>query len=106
MRSQVKFIYCDISYQHWSSPQTISVTVVDDFIAEGPRIAMITHTATRGNTNYDGITIPNVCVNITDNDTVGTNNTPASITTGEDDTADTFTITLDSEPTDDVAPSQ
>ena len=63
---------------------------------------MITHTATSGDTNYDGITIPNVFVNITDNDTVGTNITPASITTGEDGTTDTFTITLDSEPTDDV----
>ena len=55
-----------------------------------------------GDGNYDGLVVVDVSATNTDDDSVGVNVTPNTITTGEDGATDTFTITLSSEPTDNV----
>ncbi len=87
----------------WASPQTVTVTVVDDAVAEGLHTSTITHTATSGDINYDGIAIASITATITDNDEAGITVNPTSglVTTEAGGTA-TFTIVLDSQPTADV----
>src|SRR5690606_33346892 len=55
----------------WNTPMTVTVTAVDDDIAEGTHTDTIQHTATSDDPNYDAIAIPDVTVTITDNDTAG-----------------------------------
>jgi hypothetical protein len=55
---------------NWNSPQTVMVTAVDDAVVEGAHTSTISHSATSTDSNYNGITIANVTVNITDNDPV------------------------------------
>ena len=50
----------------WSAAQTVTVTAVDDIVAEGAHTGTITHSAAGG--GYDGVSIPNVVANVTDND--------------------------------------
>ena len=51
---------------NWSTPQTVTVTAVNDAIVEGPEVATITHTASSADTNYN-LSGPSVTANITDN---------------------------------------
>ncbi len=53
----------------WSVAQTITVTAVDDAVAEGAHTSTITHNATSADANYNAIAIPDATANITDNDT-------------------------------------
>jgi hypothetical protein len=55
---------------NWSTPQTITVTAVDDDIYEGktPHTTTITHTAQGG--NYTGISIRSVYVSVEDNEQI------------------------------------
>ncbi|MBE7439779.1 MAG: hypothetical protein HS115_15080 [Spirochaetales bacterium] len=53
---------------NWSTPQTITVSAVDDTTIEGNHQATISFTASSGDGNYNGITVPGVLVRITDND--------------------------------------
>jgi uncharacterized repeat protein (TIGR01451 family) len=55
----------------WNVAQTVNVSAVDDAVVEGAHVGTITHSATSSDANYDGITIADVTVNITDNDVVG-----------------------------------
>ena len=51
---------------NWATPQTITVTGVDDSSAGGNRSATITHTASGG--GYDDAAVPSVSVTVTDDD--------------------------------------
>lgn len=54
----------------WSTPQTVTVTAIDDAISEGStHSSVITHTATSADLNYNNISIGNVSVSIADNET-------------------------------------
>jgi predicted extracellular nuclease len=55
-----------------TNPQTITVRAINDFEAEGsPHTGIISHTCTSSMTPaYSNASIPNVSVNITDNDVV------------------------------------
>jgi glucose/arabinose dehydrogenase len=54
--------------QNWDTPQTVTVTAVDDTAVEGPHTGTITHTVTSTDTRYSGLTVAPLTVNITDND--------------------------------------
>ncbi len=60
---------------NWSTPQTVTVTAVDDGDVEGAHTGTITHSASGG--AYDGVSINNVVANVTDNDA------PAGVTIAE-----------------------
>jgi uncharacterized lipoprotein YddW (UPF0748 family) len=53
---------------NWNTPQTVTVTAVDDAVFEGAHTSTITHTAASNDVEYDAISIPNVVANVTDND--------------------------------------
>jgi len=89
------------STSNWFMPQTVTVTGVDDAIADGPRAyTIVLAPAVSGDPAYDGLDPPDVSVTNTDNDTPGITVAPTSglFTSELGDTA-TFTIVLFSEPT-------
>ncbi|WP_353847928.1 S8 family serine peptidase, partial [Microcystis sp. M63BS1] len=53
---------------NWNTPQNVTVTAVDDTLTEGNHTATITHNISSTDTNYNGLTIGTVNVNIQDND--------------------------------------
>jgi hypothetical protein len=53
---------------NWDSPQTVTVTAIDDNDVEGDHTSLITHSAASSDPNYNGIGIDNVVANVTDND--------------------------------------
>lgn len=50
----------------WNVPQTVIVGVTDDAIVEGPHTGTITHVASGG--GYDGVSVADVVVSVTDDD--------------------------------------
>jgi len=91
----------------WDVAQTVTVTGVDDGIADGPvGYAVVTAPATSTDPAYAGLDPPNVSVVNTDNDVTGFIVTPTSglITTEAGGTAQ-FTVVLVSPPTSNVAVS-
>ena len=90
---------------NWSTAQTITVTAVDDALIEGAHSAMITHTSSSTDSNYNGLSIPDITANVTDNDTAGVSITQTGGSTDVSElgpTSDTYTLVLDAQPTADV----
>ncbi len=88
----------------WNTPQTVTVNAVHDYLINGSRTVTITHSATSSDSNYSGISISAMDVNITDIDTVGIVLTQTDGDTSVTETAngsskDTYTIALHSKPT-------
>ncbi len=78
---------------NWNTPQTVTVTAVDDNVVEGSHTQTITQTASSTDTNYNGISIPSVTATITDNDTgVAITKINTIQGTGTTATSGTFTI--------------
>ncbi|MBI1926944.1 T9SS type A sorting domain-containing protein [Candidatus Poribacteria bacterium] len=55
---------------NWNVAQMVTVTAVDDAIAEGAHTGTITHSATSADATYNGIAIVSVTANIQDNDAI------------------------------------
>jgi hypothetical protein len=55
----------------WNVAQAVTVTAVDDAVAEGPHTATIRHAVSSSDPNYDGMVVADVTAHITDNDTAG-----------------------------------
>ncbi len=53
---------------NWSVAQTVTVSAIDDAVAEGPHTGTITHTVTSSDSSYGGIPVSPVTASITDND--------------------------------------
>lgn len=90
---------------NWDTPQTITVTAVDDDIDEDGDTSTITHSAASSDLDYNGIAIGSVVASITDNDTAGFTVGAISGSTSEAGATATFTVRLNSEPTADVSVS-
>ncbi len=88
---------------NWDTPQTITVTGVNDNIDDGNiAYTIVTASAISSDGNYNGIDANDVSVTNTDDDIAGITVSGISGNTAEDGTTATFTIVLDSEPTHDV----
>jgi hypothetical protein len=89
---------------NWNVPQTLTVTAIDDAVAQGTRIQTITNAASSADPGYNGIAIAAVTATITDNDTAGVNITESGSSTAvtEGGATDTYTAVLTSEPTGNV----
>jgi hypothetical protein len=91
---------------NWNTPQTVTVTGVDDDIDDGDSTTTITvgSTITSSDTNYSGLSSNTVSTTNVDDDTAGFTITESSGSTSvaESGTTDSFTVVLDSEPTADV----
>ncbi len=79
--------------------QTITVTAVDDAIAQGEHQSIITHTVTSTDLAYDGLAADSLTVTIGDDDTAGIEVDPTALTVAEPDGSDFFTVKLTSQPT-------
>ena len=53
---------------NWNTPQTITITADNDTIPEGDHNATINHTITSTDTNYNILNLPEITVNINDDD--------------------------------------
>ena len=86
---------------NWNVNQNVTVTAVNDQIAEGNHSATITHSTSSADSNFDGLSGPNVTANITDNDSAGVVITESggSTNVSEDGTQDSYQIVLTSRPT-------
>ena len=89
---------------NWNVPQTVTVTGVNDALADGNiAYTIVTAPATSSDGNYNGIDPADVAVTNIDNDTAGIIVTPTSgLTTTEAGGTATFTVVLNSQPTADV----
>ncbi len=85
---------------NWAAAQTVTVSAVDDALAEGPHSGTVTHTAASADPNYQGIPVAGVTANVTDNDAVGVVVTESSGSTdvAEGGATDTYTVVLSSQP--------
>jgi hypothetical protein len=86
---------------NWNAPQTVTATGIDDNAADGSQpYAVVFVAATSTDTNYAGLTPGNVDLLNVDNDTPGVTVSAISGNTKEDGTQATFTIVLNSQPSD------
>jgi hypothetical protein len=90
---------------NWNIPQTITITGVDDDVADGDTVyTIVTGDPTSSDGDYDGASANPVDVSVTneDDDTAGFTISAISGDTSEDGDSATFTVRLNSEPTDNV----
>src|SRR5437667_235676 len=86
---------------NWNTAQTVTVTGVNDFVADGDvPYTIVTAAATSTDPGYSGRNAADVGVTNTDNDTAGITVSPTiGLTTTEAGGTATFTVVLDSQPT-------
>ncbi len=86
---------------NWNTPQTVTVTGVDDFIDDGDMaFNVVTGAATSSDASYSGMNAADVSLTNTDNDTAGVTVTPTTgLVTTEAGGADSFSVVLNSQPT-------
>jgi len=91
---------------NWATPQTVTVTAVDDDRAEGSHYSTISHSVASTDTNYNSLAVASVSVHVTDNDTVGVTITESGGSTEIDEsgpTSDTYDVVLNTQPTGNVS---
>ncbi|MFN3714559.1 MAG: hypothetical protein ACK4SX_12950 [Alcanivoracaceae bacterium] len=85
---------------NWSSAQSVTLSVIDDAIAQGDLMLSVTHAVTSGDATYNGFVVPQVTVSVIDNDTANILVTSAeALAVSEDGLTDVVTFVLGSEPT-------
>ncbi|MEB3357438.1 MAG: DUF4347 domain-containing protein, partial [Synechococcales bacterium] len=89
---------------NWNTPQTVTVTGVDDASVDGTQFSTLTLSIDPDATDddFDAIASQTVIVTTTDDDTVGFTVTPTSLSVSESGTTQTFSVVLDAQPTSDV----
>ena len=85
----------------WDTAQPINVTAVDDSDIEGNHSGTLSFAVTSTDTNYDGATLADITVAISDND-AGVIITPTTVTTAEGATAASYDVSLSTAPASDV----
>jgi hypothetical protein len=90
---------------NWNTPQTVTVTGVDDFVDDGNiAYSIVTAAATSSDSHYSGMNPSNVAATNTDNDTAGVTVSPtAGLVTTEAGGTDSFSVVLNSQPTANVS---
>jgi uncharacterized repeat protein (TIGR01451 family) len=85
---------------NWATPQTVTVTAVDDAVAEGAHSGSISHSASGG--GYSGVAIASVTTNISDNDSAGITVTESggttAVTEGGASDSYSYSVVLNSQP--------
>lgn len=96
--SSVKF-----TPSNWSIPVTVTITGVNDPIADGPQpYSIYTSAAVSDDANYSGYNPADVSVTNKDNDIAGISVSPKNLTTYENGASVPFTVVLNTKPTSDV----
>lgn len=86
---------------NWDTAVNVTVTAVDDSVAEGSHSSTITHSATSDDSNYNGISINSVVASVADNDTAAITRSDSSAQTAVTEGGATgyLTAVLTSSPT-------
>ncbi|MEG4343084.1 DUF4347 domain-containing protein, partial [Microcoleus sp. A003_D6] len=84
---------------NWNVDQTVTVSAIDDSIAQGTRSGTIAHTSASTDTKYNALTISPVTATIADNDTAGVSISPTNITATEGGATGSYSVQLTSSPT-------
>ncbi|TQV88064.1 beta strand repeat-containing protein [Aliikangiella coralliicola] len=87
---------------NWNTPQTVTATGVDDAIEDGDQAYSISFSVSSSDVNFNGLSVADVTVLNNDNESSGITLSQSTLVTSEDGTSDSFTVVLDSEPTNDV----
>ncbi len=88
---------------NWNTPQEVTITATDDMVAQGTHWGTITHSVTSEDPVYTGYALPNITVEIGDNDYPGvliSEGDGVQVTEGGE--PDTYSIVLESQPMGDV----
>ncbi|XZN92083.1 MAG: SBBP repeat-containing protein [Microcoleus sp.] len=85
---------------NWNVEKTVTVSAIDDNLAQGTHSGTIAHTATSTDANYNGKAIPNVTASITDNDSPGVSivQSGGGTNIAEAGATDTYSVVLTSAP--------
>ncbi|MCL4859476.1 MAG: HYR domain-containing protein, partial [Caldilineaceae bacterium] len=83
---------------NWETAQTVTVTAVDDGVAEGVHTSAISHSAESLDAGYDGIAIATVTATIADNDAPAVMGLPTTLNISEPNITGAFRITLATPP--------
>ena len=86
------------------TPQTVTVTAVDDAVAEGSHLSTITHAVTSADINYNGFSLASIGASITDNDSPGVSISQSGGSTDltEGAASDSYNLVLTTQPSADV----
>ncbi len=87
---------------NWSAPQTVTVTGVDDHLADGNRTFIVSCVSSSLDTDYDGLTKNIDFTNIDDNTPGVTVNAGSTMIVTESGSSSVFEVVLNSEPTGNV----
>lgn len=79
---------------NWNTPQTVTVTAIDDRVVEGDHAAAISHTVSSTDVNYHAFSVPSAAVSVTDNDSATYTITDASAQLSSSGPESVTTITL------------
>ncbi|HEX8552857.1 MAG TPA: Calx-beta domain-containing protein [Abditibacteriaceae bacterium] len=83
--------------QNYRTPQTVTVTGVDDTVRDGDKTYAVRFTSSSTSPEYQGKVVSAPVIN-RDNESAGATVTPTSLTTGESGAAATFNVRLNSQP--------
>jgi|GEM_PF-3036502 len=86
----------------WDTVQTVTVSAVDDAVAEGMHTGTISHSATSSDSNYDGIAVMDATVTVQDNDGANVLISPTSLSVSANGMTADYSVVLTSRPTADV----
>ena len=91
---------------NWNTPQTVTITGVNDNLVDGTITSTVTVAVNDGNSdnNFDPVADQTVSISTTDNDNAGftITETGGSTTVAETGTTDTFAVVLTAQPSSDV----
>jgi len=83
---------------NWNVPQNVTVSVLQNDRADGPRHHLLSHSVSTLDPHYKTLPIDDVDISVTDNDAAGFVVTPEFAHVSENGTVGTFTVSLNSEP--------
>jgi len=88
----------------WNIPQSIALSAVDDMAGEGAHGDTVSHLASSGDADYDGIAVDSVTVNVTDNDVpaIIIAQSSGGTTVTEGGATDSYEVSLSAMPAQDV----
>ncbi len=84
---------------NWDVPIDVTVTAIDDVIAEGTASASVTTVISSTAYGYSGLSVPVINVTVTDNDSAGVSISKSSFAVVEAGATDSYTIVLTRAPT-------
>jgi hypothetical protein len=84
---------------NWASALPVSVSAVDDAIAEGEHVSTITHAISTSDPDYAALPVADVTVTIADNDSAAVLINPVALAVAEGGAGSSYSVVLGSQPT-------